>query len=42
MNDAYSIPRINDTLDFLKDTKYFSSTNLYSGYWQIQVDEADR
>lgn len=40
--DVYPLPRIDDTLDCLKGAKYFSSIDLYSGYWQIQVDEADR
>jgi len=40
--DVYPLPRIDDTLDSLKGAKYFSSIDLYSGYWQIEVDEADR
>lgn len=40
--DVYPLPRINDTLDRLCNTKYFSSTDLKSGYWQIKVDERDR
>lgn len=40
--DAYPLPRIDDTLDSLKGAKFFSSIDLYSGYWQIEVDEADR
>jgi transposase InsO family protein len=40
--DVYPLPRIDDTLDCLKGAKYFSSIDLYSGYWQVQVDEADR
>lgn len=40
--DVYPLPRIDDTLDCLKGARYFSSMDLYSGYWQIEVDEADR
>lgn len=40
--DVYPLPRIDDTLDCLKGAQFFSSMDLYSGYWQINVDEADR
>ncbi|KAG8180136.1 hypothetical protein JTE90_028723 [Oedothorax gibbosus] len=40
--DVYPLPRIDDTLDCLKGAKFFSSMDLRSGYWQIDVDEADR
>ncbi|GFV48617.1 retrovirus-related Pol polyprotein from transposon 297 [Trichonephila clavipes] len=40
--DVYPLPRIDDTLDCLKGTKFFSSMDLRSGYWQIEIDEADR
>ncbi|GFU96042.1 retrovirus-related Pol polyprotein from transposon 297 [Trichonephila clavipes] len=35
-------PRIDDTLDCLKGAMFFSSMDLRSGYWQIEIDEADR
>lgn len=40
--DVYPLPRIDDTLDRLCHAKYFSSMDLKSGYWQIEVDERDR
>lgn len=40
--DVYPLPRIDDTLDCLQGSKFFSSMDLSSGYWQIEVDEADR
>ncbi|GBM43372.1 Transposon Ty3-G Gag-Pol polyprotein [Araneus ventricosus] len=45
--DVYPLPRIYYTLDCLSKAEYFSSIffqsmDLYTGYWQIEVDEADR
>ncbi|GFV14198.1 retrovirus-related Pol polyprotein from transposon opus [Trichonephila clavipes] len=40
--DVYPLPRIDDTLDCLKGANFFSSMDLRSGYWQIEIDEADR
>lgn len=40
--DVYPLPRIDDTLDRLRNAKFFSSLDLKSGYWQIEVDERDR
>ncbi|GFU98241.1 hypothetical protein TNCV_672551 [Trichonephila clavipes] len=40
--DVYPLPRIDDTLDCLKGAKFFSSMDFRSGYWQIEIDEADR
>ncbi|GFU05022.1 retrovirus-related Pol polyprotein from transposon 297 [Trichonephila clavipes] len=37
--DVYPLPRIDDNC--LKGAMFFSS-NLRSGYWQIEIDEADR
>ncbi|KAM7315026.1 retrovirus-related Pol polyprotein from transposon 17.6 [Ixodes scapularis] len=40
--DVYPLPRIDDTLDRLRHARYFSSMDLKTGYWQIEVDERDR
>ncbi len=40
--DAYPLPRIDDTLDALSGAKWFSTIDLTSGYWQVEVNESDR
>ena len=40
--DVYPLPRIDDSLDLLADTTYFSSLDLASGYWQVGMDEESR
>lgn len=42
IRDAYNIPRIDDILDRLAGSKWFSCLDLQSGYWQVQVEEQDR
>ncbi|PIK53305.1 Septin-8-A [Apostichopus japonicus] len=41
VKDSYSLPRIEESLDALKGAKWFSSLDLQSGYWQIEVAEKD-
>lgn len=36
------MPRIDDTLDTLAGSEYFSTLDLLSGYWQVEVAEQDR
>ena len=33
--DVFPLPRIDDSLDLLNGTRYFSSLDLASGYWQV-------
>ena len=40
--DAYPIPRIDDTLDTLSGACWFSTLDMVSGYWQVEVGEKDR
>ena len=40
--DAYPLPRIDNTLDVLAEAKWFSTIDLASGYWQVEVHPDDR
>lgn len=40
--DSYPLPRIDDTLDALSGSKWFSTLDLKSGYWQVEIHPEDR
>ena len=42
IKDSYSLPRIEDTLDSLNGTVWFTVLALKSGYWQVEMDEASK
>ena len=42
IKDAQSLPRIEDSLDCLVGTIIFTSLDLQSGYWQVELTEASR
>jgi hypothetical protein len=37
--DAYPLPRIDESLDALSGSQYFITLDLTSGYWQVPLDE---
>ena len=39
IKDAYSLPRIEESLDCLNGAKIFTSLDLKSGYWQVELDD---
>ena len=42
IKDAYSLPRIDETLDSLQGSQWLSSLNLKSGYWQVKMDKESK
>lgn len=42
VKDAHPLPRTDDTLDALCGSCVFSTMDLSSGYWQVQLDQQDK
>ncbi|CAG2253632.1 unnamed protein product [Mytilus edulis] len=42
IKDAYPLPRIDDSLEHLSEKKWFSTLDLCSGYWQVEVESSHR
>lgn len=40
--DAYPLPCIEESLTSLRGAQWYSTLDLASGYWQVEVDERDR
>lgn len=41
VKDAYPLPRIDEALEAISNSKYFSSIDLAKGYYQVAIDDAD-
>ena len=42
IKDAYSLPRIDEMLDCLGGAMIFTSLDLKSGYWQVEMEEGSK
>lgn len=40
--DAYPLPRVEESLTSLKKAEWYSTLDLASGYWQVEVHPADK
>ena len=41
-SDVYPLPRVDDSLDKLANSTYFTTLDLAAGYWQVLVDPPSR
>ncbi|GBN63414.1 Retrovirus-related Pol polyprotein from transposon 297 [Araneus ventricosus] len=42
IKDGYPLPLIDDTLDALNGSQWFSTLDLKSGYWQVEIQPEDK
>ena len=42
IRDTYLLPQIDEILDSIQGSQWFSSLNLKSGYWQVEMDEESK
>uniref|UniRef100_A0AAV2MGF7 ribonuclease H n=1 Tax=Knipowitschia caucasica TaxID=637954 RepID=A0AAV2MGF7_KNICA len=40
--DSYPLPRIDDALDYISGSSWFSSLDMRSGYWQVELSPQAR
>ena len=40
--DSFPLPRIDDTLDRLSNSQFYSTLDMACGYWQLSLSEKDR
>jgi hypothetical protein len=40
--DEFPLPRIDDTLDLLTGSRHFSTLDLASGYWQVEMEPSSK
>ena len=40
--DAYPLPRVDDALDTLAGSRWFTTLDLLSGYWQVELHPEDK
>ena len=40
--EVFPLPRIDDSLDMLAKSKYFSTLDLASGFWQVEMEPSSR
>ena len=40
--DSYPLPRIDESIEALSGAKWFSTLDLKSGYWQVELDPQDK
>ena len=38
LKDSYPLPRIEDALDAVNGTKYFSYMDVMNGFWQVEME----
>ena len=38
LKDSYPLPRIDDALDAVNGTQYFSYVDLMNGFWQVEME----
>ena len=42
VKDFYSLPRIEEALEAMYGSAWFTTLDLKSGYWQIEIEESDK